>query len=242
MDDKLPFAVEHVAGLARPRYGNANPEYIDNRFWEYMVRNRRQAYWARKTFKIGGGGAPPDTAHLNREKPDGPVWCFERFGQTISQTRFANVYVGGEHEDWYDPDFCIYNDVVVEESGGISILGYPSDVFPPTDFHSATVVSDHIWLIGNLGYKPLRRPGETQVMRLELEDYRIEAVETFSDNPGWISRHRAYYDIFTDEIRIYGGEIWQSDDTMKTNDRVYALPMKTLEWRDLGPLPVAGDA
>ena len=61
-------------------------------------------------------------------------------------------------------------------------------------------------------------------------------------NPGWISRHRAYYDIFTDEIRIYGGEIWQSDDTMKTNDRVYALPMKTLEWRDLGPLPVAGDA
>ena len=47
MDDKLPFDVANLAGLARPRYGNGNPEFMVNPFWEYMVRQRRNAWWAR---------------------------------------------------------------------------------------------------------------------------------------------------------------------------------------------------
>jgi hypothetical protein len=72
----------------------------------------------------------------------GPGWCFDRFGQ--SETLLPDgrtVLVAGEHEDFYDSDFFIYNDVVVvEKTGEISIFGYPVDVFPPTDFHSATLV------------------------------------------------------------------------------------------------------
>lgn len=235
MDDKLPFDVRNVAGLARPRYGNANPEFVVNPFWEYMVRNRRQAHWARSRFAIPGRAYGPG----DRDQPDGPVWCFTRYGRTASVLSFETVYVGGEHEDWYDPDFCIYNDVVVEAHGDeeIHILCYPFDIFPPTDFHTATVVRNDIWLIGSLGYVPLRRPGETQVMRLETEDYVISAVETHGDNPGWISQHVAYHDPFTDEIRVVGGEVWQADATMRKNERAYALSLNTLEWRDLGPLP-----
>jgi hypothetical protein len=43
-----------------------------------------------------------------------PVFCFRRFGRT--ETKLPNgriVYIGGEHEDIYDPDLNIYNDVVV---------------------------------------------------------------------------------------------------------------------------------
>ena len=47
---------------------------------------------------------------------DGPVWCFSRFGTSLTELpdgRF--VQIGGEHEDFYDPDFCIYNDVTVQK-------------------------------------------------------------------------------------------------------------------------------
>ena len=55
-----------------------------------------------------------------------------------SQTELPDgrlICVAGEHEDSYDPDFHIYNDVVVfDPSGEYEIYGYPQNVFPPTDF------------------------------------------------------------------------------------------------------------
>ena len=69
----------------------------------------------------------------------GPMWCFERFGQSTTPLGAVTVLIGGEHEDHYDPDFHIYNDlVVIAPGGGTEIYGYPRSVFPPTDFHSAT--------------------------------------------------------------------------------------------------------
>ena len=70
--------------------------------------------------------------------------------------------IAGEHEDFYDPDFCIYNDVFVERARRPpGIYRYPKDVFPPTDFHTATLVGDEIILIGSLGYRDLRRAGRS---------------------------------------------------------------------------------
>lgn len=231
--DKLPFDLADVAGLARPRYGNGNPEFVRNPFWEYMVRQRRNAWWARKSFAIPGATFGPG----NRDNPDGPVWCFTRYGRTVSVLPFYTVYVGGEHEDYYDPDFCIYNDVVVEDANGnYEIYGYPKDVFPPTDFHTATVVGADIWLVGSLGYKHMREEGVTQVLRLDTRGYRVERVETSGDTPGWISRHAADYDLLENEIRIRGGQVW-SDGKLKDNARIYALSLRSLEWRDLGPMP-----
>lgn len=233
MDDKLPFDIANLAGLARPRYGNGNPEFMVNPFWEYMVRQRRNAWWARNRFAVAGGTSGPG----DRDRSDGPVWCFTRYGRSASVLAFDTVYIGGEHEDWYDPDFCIYNDVVVENGNGeVSIYGYPQDVFPPTDFHTATPVGSHIWLIGSLGYKHMRLEGVTQVMRLETSGYGVERVETSGDNPGWISRHRADFDVFSNEIRVRGGQVWRGEK-LCDNHHVFALSLGSLEWRDLGPLP-----
>jgi hypothetical protein len=123
------------------RFGQANPEVMKIEFWEAMVRSGISAYRAQSIMGHSYG-------------QDGePVWCFDRFGRTITELpdgRF--VEIGGEHEDSYDPDFCIYNDVVVHQGDGtFQILGYPRHVFPPTDFHTATLVGGDIYIIGGLG-------------------------------------------------------------------------------------------
>ncbi|MGC4096864.1 MAG: hypothetical protein QM706_07085 [Nitrospira sp.] len=139
------------------RLGETNPTRLDNPLWHWLVRTRWSAYQANEIFK---GPSPFDS---------GPMWCFDRFGK--SETPLPDgrvVHIGGEHEDSYDPDFFIYNDVtVIAPDGAITLLGYPHEVFAPTDFHSATLVGDSIFVIGGLGYKHLRIEGATPVFRLE---------------------------------------------------------------------------
>ena len=232
MSEVLPFKLADVAGLSRPRYGNANPEHVRNPFWEYMFRQRRWAYWARKQFDIQAKFRTPSMgAHRWRDDPEGPVWCFTRFGRTVTTLEFETVYIAGEHEDHYDPDFCIYNDVVVEDSNGnLDFYVYPSDVFPPTDFHTATLVGDKIWLIGSLGYPAMRRIGETQVMRLDTKTFAIEAIETDGDCPGWISRHQAGVDHAGGEIWVKGGKVCTETELLD-NTGVFVLSLTSLQWR-----------
>lgn len=98
----------------------------------------------------------------------------------------------------------IYNDVIVYHSDNTAgnphfdIYGYPENVFPPTDFHSATYIPGHnaIFIIGNLGYgsKQLvdsQARGETPVYRLEIGTWKIEKVDTNGPGPGWIYHHQA---------------------------------------------------
>lgn len=83
-----------------------------------MVRTGGNGYSARKHFL---GKANFDTA--------GAIWCNDRFGASLTQLldgRF--IQIGGEHEDHYDPDFCIYNDVIVFDGrGNFQIYGYSRD-------------------------------------------------------------------------------------------------------------------
>ena len=68
-----------------------------------MIRQRRQAYWARDLF----GLAIDWTAHRRmaatsawRDHVDGPVFCFTRFGRSVTQLSDGRlVYVGGEQFD-----------------------------------------------------------------------------------------------------------------------------------------------
>ena len=206
-----------------PRYGNANPERMAMPFWERMVQNRASAHWARTHFNA-----------TYQDTPD-PVWCFDRFG--MSETVLADgrtVYVGGEHEDFYDPDFFIYNDVVVVDlDGEIDIYGYPKDVFPPTDFHSATPVENYLWIIGCLGYLEERQPGVTPVYRLDYQSFQIEQIHTSGRNPGWISGHQAVYDAENTRIVLTDGHRFEWNAQQQIYHAVqdiFWLDLPTLSW------------
>ena len=172
------------------RFGKANPQAVDNAFWQAMVRTSSQAYHARSLFE--------ERSLLKGE----PVWCFHRFGRSVTWLPDGRVVlIAGEHEDSYDPDFLIYNDVVVvtPETKAVVIYGYPRSTFPPTDGHTATFVPssarrvpDAIYIIGNVGYKEERREGETPLYRLDLDEMSIHAVQTSGEGPGWVSNHTAW--------------------------------------------------
>ncbi len=135
-------------------------------------------------------------------------WCYGRYGQ--SQTTLPDgriIQIGGEYEDWYDPDFYIYNDVVVRDpSGTIDVYGYPEAVFPPTDFHTATLAGDKIVLIGNLSY-PRLRGEQTQVCVLDTSTLEMRPISASGENPDWLHGHSAELEPGGSAIRARGGKI-----------------------------------
>jgi len=147
-----------------------------------------------------GGFFPHEARNIFKAEPSrdaGPVWMFNRYGVTRTNLRDGRVvYIGGEHGDFYDSDFCIYNDLVVLTAAKqIEIYGYPTAIFPPTDFHTATLVKDRLFVVGCLGYKDVRRPGETPVHMVDLSSYAISAMEVSGDKPGWIYKHQQKNDV-----------------------------------------------
>lgn len=203
------------------RFGTRNPEPVACEFWLEMIRTGMSASCADERF------GPADFS-----ADESPIWSFDRFGTSTTELPGgAWVQIAGEHEDFYDPDFCIYNDVIVHDGkGNAQIYIYPRDVFPPTDFHTATLVGDAIVLIGNLGYVDDRRAGYTQVMRLDLNDFSVEKIETSGDPPGWISEHRARLD--GDRIVVCDGEVWDGSGFVSM-DGAYELNLAAREWRQL---------
>jgi hypothetical protein len=144
------------------------------------------------------------------------------------------IQIAGEHEDHYDPDFCIYNDVFVHlPDRSVQIYGYPESVFPPTDFHTATLAEDgSIWIIGSLGYPRARRVGQTPVYRVDTSSIKIKAIETTGENPGWISRHCARL-ISATEIEISGGLVTVTVDATQelvSNNRTFVLDTTNRHW------------
>jgi hypothetical protein len=204
-----------------PRTVSEGPTRLDNPLWHWLVRTRWSAFQANNIFH----GPSPLGA--------GPMWCFDRFGK--SQTVLPDgrvVHIGGEHEDHYDPDFFIYNDVtVIAPDGSIEIRGYPHDVFPPTDFHSATRVGDTIFIIGCLGYPGQRLMEVTPVYRLQLDGMTITRVETTGEAPGWISEHSAELAPDGRMILVRGGDLWRgAERAERENIDTWALDTANGHW------------
>ncbi len=234
----------------RPRFGTANPERMQLAFWEWIrgeasppaqqegvlgkfglmkrngiIKSRYGPWRARDLFN----------APANRE--DGPIWTFDRDGQTRTELPDGRVVrIGGEHEDGYDPDFCIYNDVVVfGPAGQIEIYGYPKEVFPPTDFHTATLAGDRIIIVGRFGYEDDLRPGHTPVYALHLSGYHISEIETSGDMPGWVFKHAAEF-ASGGVITIRGGAViedHEGEHRYRRNVEDYALNIQSGVWHRL---------
>ena len=209
---------DYLAGKDRV-FGNKNPQKIKNKFWLEMIKSGAGAWQAQ------------DLINKTYKEEDSPVWCYQRFGRTTNILDDGRIIdIAGEHEDSYDPDFCIYNDIVVfHPDGEIDIYIYPEKVFPPTDFHTATLVDDWIYIIGSLGYFEKRKPDLSPVYRLNIHSFEIEQVDTSGEMPNWISRHKAYYD-GTSRIKVEGGQIY-TDKGLLENNKSFELCLKTKKWR-----------
>lgn len=200
------------------RRGETVAEDLSNPYWAWLVRSQASAWAANQYF-----GGP---SSVRGE----PAWSADRFGQ--SETVLPDgrtVLVAGEHEDYYDPDFFIYNDVIIHEpDGAITILGYPSEVFEPTDFHSATLLEGELLLVGNLGYMGERRIGETALLRLDLGTWEVRTQAATGEGPGWIHRHEATLE--DDALLITGGLV-QVDETGRLMENIDDYRLVLGEWR-----------
>jgi hypothetical protein len=110
------------------------------------------------------------------------------------------------------------------------IFAYPSSVFPPTDFHTATLLGDFIYVIGSLGYRDARDFDRTPVFRLDVRDWSFDEIDATGDAPGWIHRHRAELTA-PHEIEITGGTVLTGEMTSATNLRNYVLDVQRKTWR-----------
>lgn len=223
--DELPPPTEVTPKLfgkwRSPRLGTSNPERMDNPVWAWLIRSKVNAFRANELL----AGPSPFEA--------GPGWCFDRLGQSSTKLPDGReVLIAGEHEDSYDPDFFIYNDVVIKHSDGrIEIHGYPEDEFPPTDFHSATLVGEEIIIIGNLGNPEQRRPGFTPVFILELDSLSMRSAETTGTPPGWIHSHEAVLSGDAQSIFIRNGKLQRGEeDSLVENIDDWRLHLGDWRW------------
>ncbi len=177
-----------------PRPGDNNPTKIRSKVWEWLVHSKRPACSVADAFDL------PTTYD------EAPGWCFDRLGQSVTLLPdHSLVYIAGEHEDWYDHNFFIYNDVVVvKPDQSVVFYCYPKNIFSPTDFHTATLVDDKIVIIGNLGYLA-DHDKNTQIYVLDLRSYVIEKITAVGISPGWIHKHEAILNVDGRSIIIRKG-------------------------------------
>ncbi|SMC20393.1 Ankyrin repeat-containing protein [Andreprevotia lacus DSM 23236] len=214
--------VRRQDGLQR-RFGSANPEIMEEPGWQAML----------------ACGWPAETARkFVRREEMREVWTWRRFGCSITLLPNGRVIeIAGEHEDYYHHDFCIFNDVVVHHPDGRHVIyGYPRDLFPPRDQHSATLVGDHIYIIGGQGYAGDDSFRHTPVYRLHVDSLQVEALDCSGEPPGRLIRHRARW--HDGAIELMGGELLLADehgemDYRADHGRRYRLDLERLHWTRL---------
>ena len=202
-----------------PSFGTTNPEQRTPPYWRAMVRTRNDASFARRRYGIpsadSGGG-------------QGPIWCAERLGQTLTFLPDGRVVeTGGRHGDQDDPDFYVYNDVFVHgPDGSLAVYCYPVEAFPPTDFHSATLVGAELVLIGNLGHQDGDGADDDLVHVLSTSDFSVRPQPTMGDGPGLVCGHRARL-LDDGRIEVKGGMLSRS---RTDNPHTHILNPRSFVW------------
>lgn len=208
-------------------FGTKNPTNITNPFYQWVIKHNLDV-WSIQKILID--------PYIEEKLGALPRWSQARMGQSrtvLSDGRI--ILIAGEYEDYYDPNFCIYNDVsVIHTDGTIEIYNYLKTVFPPTDFHTATLVSqgehEHIIIIGSLGYPDERQYTHTPVYRLNTQNFKIEQVAT-RNSMGWIGSHTAT--LKDNQIIITGGQFLIDETTpLLENIDTWVLNLNTLIWKN----------
>lgn len=207
------------------RRGKVPGEDMTNPVWDWLIRTRLDAYSAE--MEVRGKASFPKAAR----------WCCNRFGQTATLLPDGReIWIGGEHEDHYDPDFFIYNDVIIHEPDGqIKIIGFPADYFPPTDFHSATLLPDgnSILLIGGLSYPDSRKYGTTPLRIYDVAANTFTEIEASGESPGWICCHQATLSDDGKRIHIRRGKISSLEHDYLDNIDDWELDLENRVWNRL---------
>ncbi len=204
-----------------PRLGKTNPTIIKSKVWEWLFCSKLSGYAVTQKFN---GPSPFD---------EGPTYSFDRFGQSVTELPDGRViYIGGEHEDHYDPDFYIYNDVVVvNPNKSIDFFCYSKSDFLPTDFHSASLINNKVVIIGSLGY-PEDRAKDTQIYLLDLESYEIQKINASGQSPGWIHNHNASLSSDNQSIIIKNGKVdLGKESSLRENIDEWELKLAYWHWK-----------
>jgi hypothetical protein len=186
----------------KARRGTVPAEDMTNPVWEWLFRGRIDPYHANELFK---GRAPQFLG--TPDVPNEPRWAGCRMGQSRTELSDGRVFwIAGEHEDYYDPDFFIYNDVIIEyPHRELKVIGYPVETFRPTDFHSATAT-----------------PSEDAIL----------IMESFGNQPGWIHKHHAALSEDGLSIVVHGGEVLTSAGFVENIDE-WSLSLADFRWSRL---------
>jgi hypothetical protein len=209
------MADEEFLSLSLARRGRYAGESVKNHVWLARIAGDPQGWRGEWT---------PEPA---------PAWSFDRFGMTRTLLPDGTqICIGGEHEDSYDPHFFIYNDVIVRSfDGETRIYCFTTDAFQPTDFHSATLVSEtEIILIGGLGYSQDRILGTCPMYRLDLEEMQFSRLEVRGYEPGWIYSHEALYLAGQNSIAVWGGKHIDLDQSVATNQALHVFDLQDQTW------------
>lgn len=162
-------------------YGESNPTrcYTSAKLLEKEVVYHVVSQW---------GGKPVfDDSTLAKK----PLWRPHRSRWSVGCANLNDgrvMEIGGEYEDYYDPMFCIFNDILVKYPDGRApeLYTYPYDEFPPTDGLACVQVDGHLYLLGNAGYIHERKE-HMQVLIVDLETYSVKKPNTHGEGPAWCS-------------------------------------------------------
>ncbi|MFC4996057.1 hypothetical protein [Rubritalea tangerina] len=155
---------------------------------------------------------------------------YERFG--MSETKLEDgrtILIAGEHEDYYDPDFFIYNDVIVKDANErFKSSAIPKTSFQPLTFtvplSSATVSTSLApWLHRQAQEK------DTPVYYLDLKDYTIHQVNSGQALAGSSSMKRSTNSRPTPSPSIVGKR-WIDSGDIIDNFSKWQLKLDTKQW------------
>ena len=97
---------QYVANRKANVRGTANPSIMNNPFWLSQVGPKGLSAWSART-SFGTDEDPLVDPYTTSKDA---VWCFIRWGATRTKLPDGRlICIGGEHEDYYVPDFYIYN-------------------------------------------------------------------------------------------------------------------------------------